>query len=167
MDGREFRDLLTHMEWADAETWRAVRDLEAAQADDRLKWLFHHSHLVQSIYLQAWRGDAFALTELKAYPDLEAIDAWSRPYYPLVAAFAATIDESRFVQPVEFPWSQMIVEKFGKMLPASLSESAWQVFMHTAYHRGQIATRIREIGGEPPLVDFLYWVWAGRPAPHW
>jgi uncharacterized damage-inducible protein DinB len=39
--------------------------------------------------------------------------------------------------------------------------------MHTAYHRGQISTRIREIGGEPPLIDYLYWVWAGRPSPGW
>ena len=167
MDRREFRDLLTHMEWADAETWRAVRDLPAAKIDERLRWLFHHSHLVQSIYLQAWRGDPFLLTELKAYPDLAAIHAWSRPYYPLVAAFAETVDESRFAQPVDFPWSQMIVDKFGKALPATLGESAFQVFLHTSYHRGQISTRIREIGGEPPLIDYLYWVWAGRPAPDW
>jgi len=167
MDRREFRDLLTHMEWADAETWRAVRDLPAAQTDERLRWLFHHSHLVQSIYLQAWRGDPFALTELKTYPDLTSIHAWSRPYYPSVAAFAESIDESRFAQPVTFPWSQMIVEKFGKELPATMSESALQVFMHTSYHRGQISTRIREIGGEPPLIDFLYWVWAGKPEPQW
>ena len=61
----------------------------------------------------------------------------------------------------------MIVEKFGKVLPATLSESAWQVVHRTrTYHRGQIATRIREIGGEPPLVDFLYWVWGGKPAPN-
>ena len=167
MDRREFRDLLTHMEWADAETWRAVRDLPAAKTDERLRWLFHHSHLVQSIYLQAWRGDPFLLTELKAYPDLAAIHAWSRPYYPLVAAFAETVDESRFARPVDFPWSQMIVDKFGKALPATLGESAFQVFMHTSYHRGQISTRIREIGGEPPLIDYLYLVWAGRPAPDW
>ena len=167
MDGREFRELLTHMEWADAETWRAVRDVPAAQTDERLRWLFHHSHLVQSIYLQAWRGDSFALTELKAYPDLNAIHEWSRPYYPLVAEFAENVNESRFAQPVDFPWSQMIVEKFGKALPATLAESAFQVFMHTSYHRGQISTRIREIGGEQPLIDFLYWVWAGKPAPNW
>jgi uncharacterized damage-inducible protein DinB len=61
----------------------------------------------------------------------------------------------------------MIVEKFGKALPATLGESVFQVITHTAYHRGQISTRIREIGGEPPLIDFLYWVWAGRPAPGW
>jgi len=41
------------------------------------------------------------------------------------------------------------------------------VASHSTYHRGQIATRIREIGGEPPLVDFLYWVWSGKPAPQW
>ena len=84
------------MEWADAQTWRAIRHLPAAQSDERIKWLCHHSHLVQSIYLQAWRGDAFQLTELTAYPDLAAIEAWARPYYPVVSAFAATVDESMF-----------------------------------------------------------------------
>ena len=167
MNGREFRDLLTHMEWADAETWRAVKDLPSAQADERLKWLFHHSHLVQTIYLQAWRGDPFALTDLKTYADLAAIHAWSRPFHAQAAEFANALDESRFAEPVDFPWSQMIVEKFGTVLPATLAESAFQVFLHTSYHRGQISTRIREIGGEPPLVDYLYWVWAGRPAPQW
>ena len=167
MDGREFRDLLTHMEWADAETWRAVRHLDAAQSDERLRWLFHHLHLVQSIYLQAWRGDPFVLTELSAYPNLAAIETWARPFYPLASAYAQTIEESRLVEPVDFPWKAMIIEKMGRMLPVTLSESTWQVFLHTSYHRGQISTRIRELGGEPPLIDYLYWVWNGRPAPQW
>jgi uncharacterized damage-inducible protein DinB len=167
MDRKELRDLLTHMEWADGQTWRVVRTLPAAQSDERLKWLLHHSHLVQSIYLQAWRGDPFQLTELKAYSDLAAIESWARLFYPNASAFAETMDESRFSEPVDFPWSAMIVEKFGKALPATLSESVWQVLSHSTYHRGQIATRIRELGGEPPLVDFLYWVWAGKPAPEW
>lgn len=167
MNRREFRDLLTHMEWADAQSWRAVRSLPAAQSDERLKWLTHHIHLVQSIYLQAWRGDPFQLTELSTYADLAAIETWARPFYPLAAAFAEAVDESMLRRPLEFPWSAMIAEKFGKVLPATLSESAWQVFSHTTYHRGQLAVRIRELGGEPPLVDFLYWVWAGKPEPEW
>ena len=167
MDGREFRDLVTHMEWADARAWAAVRTVPVAQTDDRLRWLFHHSQLVQSIYLQAWRGDPFTLTELGAYPDLAAIETWARPYYPAIRAFAERVDASRLAEPVDFPWEEMIVAEFGRMLPVTLSESASQVFMHTAYHRGQIATRIREIGGEPPHSDYLYWVWAGRPAPDW
>lgn len=167
MERREFRDLLTHMEWADALTWRALRSLPAAQSDERVKWLCHHTHLVQSIYLQAWRGDPFQLTELASYPDLAAIEAWARSYHAEAGAFAGGVDDSKFNQPVDFPWSAMIAEKFGTVLPATLGESAWQVLSHSTYHRGQLAVRIRDLGGEPPLVDFLYWVWAGKPSPDW
>ena len=167
MDGREFRSLLTHMEWADALTWRAARAIPAAQTDERLRWLFHHFHLVQSVYLQTWRGDPFALTELSSYPDLKAIEAWARPYYPLVSAFANSVDDARFGAVLEYPWANLIVEKFEVVRPSTFSESAWQVLSHTTYHRGQVATRLRELGGEPPLVDFLVWVWSGKPAPDW
>jgi len=167
MDRSEFKSLLTHMEWADAHSWRAVRDLPQALTDERLKYLFHHIHLVQSVYLQAWRGDPFVLTELSAYSDLAAIEAWAKPYYREAMTFAGAVDETTFNQPVQFPWGSLIEEKFGTIRPATLSESAWQVFSHTTYHRGQIATRIREIGGEPPLVDFLVWVWGGKPAAEW
>lgn len=35
--------------------------------------------------------------------------------------------------------------------------------MHTTYHRGQLNTKIRELGGEPPLTDFIYWVGLDKP----
>jgi uncharacterized damage-inducible protein DinB len=122
---------------------------------------------VQSVYLQAWRGDPFVVTELSSYPDLPAIEAWARPYYPKVAAFAGSVDATRLGQVLDYPWTNLIVEKFGSVAPSTLSDSAWQVVLHTTYHRGQVATRLREIGGEPPLVDFMVWVWGGRPAPEW
>jgi uncharacterized damage-inducible protein DinB len=155
------------MEWADARSWRAVRDLPQALTDERLKYLFHHVHLVQSVYLQAWRGDPFVVTELSAYSDLASVEAWARPWYRLAASFADTLDQPTLDRPFNFPWTDLIEKQFGRVLPATLGESAWQVFSHTTYHRGQIATRIREIGGEPPTVDFLAWVWSGKPAPQW
>ena len=39
-----------------------------------------------------------------------------------------------------------------------------QVALHSMYHRGQINARLRDFGGNPPLVDFIAWVWLGRPA---
>ena len=167
MDSREFRSLLTHMEWADAQMWRAARAINGAGTDDRLRWLFHHFHLVQHVYLQAWRGDPFVVTELASYPDLETIATWARPYYPAVTSFAGTLDNSRFDTELNYPWENLIADQFGVVRPTTLSESAWQVFSHTTYHRGQVATRVRELGGEPPTVDFLVWVWSGRPAPQW
>jgi uncharacterized damage-inducible protein DinB len=167
MERIEFQNLLTHLEWADAHSWRAVRTLDKALTDERLKYLFHHIHLVQSVYMQAWSSKPFQLTELTGFSDLSAIEAWARPFYREAAAFAEAMDESVLSRPVDFPWSQLIAEKYGKVIPATFSESAWQVFSHTTYHRGQIAIRIRELGGEPPLVDFLVWVWSGKPAPEW
>jgi uncharacterized damage-inducible protein DinB len=167
MDGRDFRSLLTHMEWADAHTWRALRAVPGAQTDDRLRWLLHHLHLVQSVYLQAWRGEGFAFSEVSSYPDLPAIEGWARPYYAKAAEFAQSLDEAKLAKVIEYPWNNLIVEKFGSVAPSTLSESAWQVFSHTTYHRGQVATRLREVGGEPPLVDFMVWVWGGKPAPEW
>lgn len=32
-----------------------------------------------------------------------------------------------------------------------------QMFTHGAYHRGQIATRLRSIGVDPPATDFIFW----------
>jgi uncharacterized damage-inducible protein DinB len=39
--------------------------------------------------------------------------------------------------------------------------------MHSHYHRGQNATRLRELGGTPPTTDYIVWLWKGRPQPAW
>lgn len=37
-----------------------------------------------------------------------------------------------------------------------------QLFAHSSYHRGQVAARVRECGGEPAVTDFVFW--SRRPA---
>ena len=51
--------------------------------------------------------------------------------------------------------------------PATVEESVIQIVLHTAHHRAQLCTRLREPGVEPPLVDFIAWVWQGKPGPVW
>jgi uncharacterized damage-inducible protein DinB len=168
MTRQAFAERLQQMEWADALTWRSARNIPGAQTDARLRYLFHHIHVVHHVYLQAWRGDPFAPTELSSYPDLASIEEWARAFHSAARAFAATVDEASFDQPVDFPWAAMITEQFGAdAVPATFEESAFQVFTHTIYHRGQIALRVRELGGVPPTVDYLVWVWSGKPAPQW
>src|SRR2546421_6952354 len=45
------------MEWADASVWRAVFISPEARADQKLRELFYHLHLVQRAFLRAWRGE--------------------------------------------------------------------------------------------------------------
>ncbi len=33
-----------------------------------------------------------------------------------------------------------------------------QLFGHSWYHRGQVASLVRELGGEPAATDYIYWV---------
>jgi uncharacterized damage-inducible protein DinB len=39
--------------------------------------------------------------------------------------------------------------------------------MHSQYHRGQVNARLKEVGGVPPNVDYILWVWVGRPVGLW
>ena len=35
--------------------------------------------------------------------------------------------------------------------------------LHSAHHRGQLATRLRELGVAPPQVDYIFWVRGVKP----
>ena len=161
----ELRDLLTHMEWADALAWKSVLATVGASKDERLTGLFHHLHLVQSIYLNIWRREAPHITSAKDYEDGSAIAAWAQPWYAQALAYVDALDDRALSAPVEFPWADQIAARYGTVGPVSMRESILQVVMHSTYHRGQIATRVRELGGEPALTDYVAWVWKGKPAP--
>ena len=71
------------------------------------------------------------------------------------------IDKEKIVQ---IPWSVFFERKTKqKVVPATLEETMLQVASHSTYHRGQINTRFRELGGDPASVDFIVWVWMGKP----
>ena len=79
----------------------------------------------------------------------------------------AQLDPETLQRQVHFPWSQQLVERWGVAQPATLTETILQVALHSTYHRGQVNTRLRELGAEPPLTDFIAWIWMGRPAAEW
>ena len=62
---------------------------------------------------------------------------------------------------IAIPWFQ------NPPLSTTVTEALTQCAMHSHYHRGQNATRLRELGAEPPLTDLIVWCWKGRPAPQW
>lgn len=78
-----------------------------------------------------------------------------------LATPAATLDESELERRVGIPWLT------DPPLQLSVREGLTQVAMHSHYHRGQNATRFRELGGEPPGTDLITWIWKGRPAASW
>jgi uncharacterized damage-inducible protein DinB len=161
------RGFLEHMEWADARMWQSVRAVPAAQNDERLIALLHHLHLVQWIYLSIWRREMPAITDAKTYENADAVMGWARPYYAKAAALIESLDEDALAQIVEFPWADQIAQRYGSAAPATMRETIAQILLHTTYHRAQVATRVRELGGEPALTDYIAWIWLNRPRPEW
>lgn len=158
--------LFSHMEWADAQVWTAVGSVQPA-GDASLKERLHHVHVVQRIYLQLWQDQPHDVRELSTFATLADVRAWAREYYGELRRFLPLVDTSRLERPVAFPWADDLVKWFGAARTATVLETMHQVAIHTAHHRGQLTTTIRELGGTPPLVDFIAWVWMGKPEPEW
>lgn len=166
-DIHTLRALFSHMEWADAVIWNAVVINTDAAADPLMRARLEHIHMVQRAFLDVWRRAPSAAQPANA-ADLLAIARAARAYYAEVSAYLTTLDEPALAQPVEVPWAR----RFGKLLGRepdvpSLGETLLQVAMHSAYHRGQVNARLRELGSDPPLTDFIVWVWLGKPPADW
>lgn len=163
----EVGSLLRHMEWADALVWRSIRSLRGADDDRPLRERLHHVHTVQWAYLQIWRGEPVTIPELVTFRDLAALEAWARQYYEEQRPFTNAVGAIDLARPVTVPWAGEVAKRFGASPPVTLGETMLQVVLHSTHHRGQLATKIRELGGEPPLMDFIFWLWTNRPAPDW
>ncbi len=162
-------DLNRHMEWADAAVWTGVLGSEEAKKDPTLRERLYHLHLVQYAFLRIWRGESRE-TPYPEFDNTEAVFRWSRPYYREAAAFLQPLGSDELSNPLPLPlsWAVQITERIGRKPEVStLGETALQVVMHSQYHRGQVNTRLREVGGEPPVVDYIAWVWLGRPDADW
>lgn len=162
----DLKDLFRHMHWADEEVWRAVLSAPAARTDETLRRLLVHLHVVQRAFLDVWHRRAPAFPDVAGFPDASDVQAWAAPYYADAYAFLEALDEQALRQPVVMPWAEQLAKQLGiAPVSPSLAETIFQVTSHSTYHRGQVNVRLRAVGGEPPLVDYIAWVWFGRPAP--
>jgi uncharacterized damage-inducible protein DinB len=161
------REILAHMQWADAVVWAAALANAEAEGDSALRAKLAHAHTVQRLFLSLWQGAQLARPPSEP-PELRETLASARSYYEDLAPFLGALGEGELARPVPIPWASRFAEGLGRE-PATptLAETMMQVAMHSTYHRGQVNTRLRELGAEPPLTDYIAWVWFGRPEPRW
>jgi uncharacterized damage-inducible protein DinB len=160
-------DLFRHMEWADAAVWTAVLASPSAATDAKLQAYLYHLHLVQRAFLRMWRGEPRE-APYPTFTDAPSLMLWGRSYYDEAGAHLAGLSDDQVSQPMPVPWAAMVEQRLGRAPETTtIGETALQVALHSQYHRGQVNSRLREVGGEPPLVDYIAWIWLGRPAPIW
>lgn len=155
-------ELYAHQEWADAEHWRAFENHSPALDDKAIRERLHHIHLVQHAFL--WmvgpRTSPIVLKKLEDFPTMPDLKAYARSFHSEVAQVMKNLDDTKLEEMVDAPW-------FSKPTSIRRRHALTQAAMHSHYHRGQNATRLRELGGAPPLTDFIIWLREGQPAPRW
>lgn len=157
------RDLLHHQLWADAELWNASGAHEAARHDTAMRERFHHIHQVQRFFIWAAldRAHQPALTKPGDFASFDDLRGYARETHSEIARAISSLADAQLAESVSVPWFQ------DPPLTITVAEALAQMAMHSQHHRGQNATRLRELGGEPPTIDLIVWYWKGRPTPAW
>jgi uncharacterized damage-inducible protein DinB len=155
-------ELYAHQEWADAQHWRAFEAHPGALDDQAIRNRLHHIHLVQHGF--AWvtgaRDGAFPMKNPENFPSAAELKKYAREGTTLLNERLMQTSEKRMEEIIEIPW-------FRPPAKISVRQALTQAAMHSHYHRGQNATRLRELGGVPPLTDFIVWLKDGKPAANW
>ena len=161
-------DLFDHMQWADARVWGVALHHEAARNDAPLRDGLLHLHGVQRAFLDVWMNQPFVFRMNYDDTSLEREYLSVRSYYEPARAFLASAEPQQLSRPLIVPWTKWAEQALGRpVADTSLGETILQVFMHSTHHRAQANTRLRALGAEPPLVDYIAWLWLGRPKSSW
>jgi uncharacterized damage-inducible protein DinB len=156
-------DLYPHQAWADAELWRAIGAHPAARDDQAIRQRLHHIHFVQHafVWMVGDRATPFRMTQPGDFPTFESLQAYARQFHEQVPSLVSGLTSARLAEKVEISWFK------DPPLSVPIAEALTHAAMHSHYHRGQNATRLRELGGTPPTTDYIVWLWKGRPHPAW
>lgn len=165
---QDLRDLTSHADWADATIWQCVLSDEERLYHPQVAGWLHHIHTVQKAFLSLWRSSRIETPELDTFARAEVLAEWGRRGHLEIRRHLWGDELPDLGAEVSIPWARHIAKRFGRAPEAvSLRQTAMQVAIHSAHHRGQVAAKLRELGGEPPLVDFIAWLWLGRPEAEW
>jgi|SRR5580704_15583872 uncharacterized damage-inducible protein DinB len=154
------RDLYTYQEWADAGLWKGLESWPDSLSDDQIRATAGHLHLVQRAFLKVFLAEPIDMTAKWTPPAIDTLKEFAREFHKDVRGYLATIPEDRLKDRVNPPW-------FPKDANLTFQECALQAMLHSQHHRGQLAGRLRQLGGSPVTTDYIVWVLKGKPEPKW
>ncbi len=148
------QDLARHQTWADGAHWKALHENSQLLEDPEIQKRLNHILSALRMLTTLARGET---------PDPARMTA-TEPIDQLEAAMERANGE--IIETIENV-------DLGKMIPLPRGpQGPWeapagvlllQAITHGQHHRGQNASRMRQLGVTPPMTDFVIWFALGRP----
>lgn len=154
-------ELYQHQAWADAEIWRAVFTHKPSASDEAILKRLNHINQTQRAFLILSRGEILDRKNFRDVADPSSLRQTVREYHEQAIEFVTSISDAQLHVVLTIPWFR------NPPLEITVGQALTQAAMHSHYHRGQNAMRIRELGSEPPLTDYIAWIWKKKPEPNW
>jgi uncharacterized damage-inducible protein DinB len=153
------QSLVRHKWHANASLLRAIRQCDAAANDEELRKRLHHIVEANRYWLSLIRQKASAREDDPGVRDT---------FDGIVARFKETaIAELDWI--MQIPESDLLCLVKARAIEArsfSVAEVLTQDCLHAHGHRAQCALRLRDLGGAPPMMDFILWL-VDKPDPDW
>ncbi len=148
-----FARMLDHLLWADERTARSIASLSVSDAD--IVRRYAHVLGAEAVWLERIRGVPATVTP---WPEIDlagCAELAGRNH----AAIGTLLDH---LTPATLARTVAYTNTKGMPFSNSVEEMLHHVAMHGMYHRGQVALRVRELGGTPLATDFIAYL---REAP--
>lgn len=150
-------DLFTHHYWARDRQLHACAVLSSAQflqplgnSHPSVRDTLGHLLAAEWLWLERWRGRSPRILLAPAdFTTLDDIAARWRQVEHEMREFLATLSEAALERDVTY------VNTRGGTWTHALWRLMVHLLEHQAYHRGQVTTLLRQLGVQPPAVDFL------------
>jgi uncharacterized damage-inducible protein DinB len=142
--------LLHYDRWANRETLKSLG--QAIPPPRSLKWM---GHIIGAEFLWLARMES-QTSELPVWPDLSLKECGKR--LEKVSQLLEDVAKSgpkRLSQPISYTNSK------GERWTSTIEEILTHVVIHSAYHRGQIASDVRAAGHTPAYTDYIHAVRQG------
>ena len=155
--------LFAYGRWADGKLLEAAQPLSAEEflrpiggSFGSIQATFAHLYGADWVWLERWHGRSpSALPGADELKTLAVVrERWERVLEGQ-RAFADSVGADRMGEPLTY------VNFAGQTLTYPLGETLLHAANHGTYHRGQIATMLRQLGHKAPSTDYLRYVDAG------
>ena len=154
MNAEVLLDLARHQAWADAAHWKILRENAGLLEDAEIRTRLNHMLMALKMLTTLARGetpDAGRMNEINSIDELQASMAKAQ------GDLAAALESADLDKMVSLPRGP----KGPFEAPAGVL--LLQALTHSQHHRGQNASRMRQLGATPPMTDFVIWYALGRP----
>ena len=109
---------------------------------------FQHTYYADRAWLSRIVGEGAGFEDPAPGPSLSDLD---HRWWPLLDRFEEALEQRK-------PTSILIYKNLkGQQFERPIWQVALHVVNHGTYHRGQVASMLRQLGHEPPSTDLIYY----------